>query len=161
MLDQDADETLHRAEGGTVDHHWPMRAIVGADVFQLKALGQIVVELNGAELPLAADAIPDHEVNLWTIEGRLAYFRRIVHAHILDDIENGPLGVVPVLFAAHVLVALRIAQADANSVVLQAQRGENEQHQLDVASHLRLDLLGSDEQVRVVLSEAADASHAV
>jgi hypothetical protein len=33
MLDQYADEPLHAAERGAVDHHRSVRAVVGTDVF--------------------------------------------------------------------------------------------------------------------------------
>ena len=45
------------AERGAVDHHRPVRLVVRADVLQLEPLRQVVVELHGAELPLAADAV--------------------------------------------------------------------------------------------------------
>ena len=41
-----------------VDHHRPVRLVVGADVLEVEPLcRQVVVELHGAELPLAADAV--------------------------------------------------------------------------------------------------------
>ena len=52
VLDQDAHEPLHAAERGAVDHHRPVRLVVGPGVFQAEPLGQDVVELDGAELPL-------------------------------------------------------------------------------------------------------------
>src|SRR5205814_10496003 len=44
--------TLFRsAEQGAVDHHRLMFGVVGARVVQVEALGHLVVELHGAELP--------------------------------------------------------------------------------------------------------------
>ena len=54
--------------------------VVRADVLQLEALGQVVVELHGAELPLAADAVADDEVDLRPVERRLARLGGEVHA---------------------------------------------------------------------------------
>ena len=48
VLNEDADKALHRAKRSAVNHHRPVGAIVGADVFQIKAFGQIVIKLHSA-----------------------------------------------------------------------------------------------------------------
>ena len=63
-----------------MDHDRPMRLVVGPDVFEPEALGQVVIELHGAELPFAADAVADDEVDLRPIERRLARLDGVVHA---------------------------------------------------------------------------------
>jgi hypothetical protein len=68
VLDQDADEALHRTEGRAVDHHRPVRLVVGAVVGEVEALGQVEVHLHGAELPFAADDVADDEVDLRPVE---------------------------------------------------------------------------------------------
>src|SRR5262249_47234702 len=55
VLDQDGYEAFHRSKRSPMDHHRSMRLIVWADVFELEALGQIVIKLHGAKLPFAAD----------------------------------------------------------------------------------------------------------
>ena len=54
--------------------------VVLADVLQAEALRQIVVELHGAELPFAADAVAHDEVDLGAVERRLALLGAVVHA---------------------------------------------------------------------------------
>ena len=87
VLDEDAAEPLHAAERGAVDHHGAVRVIVSADVFQLEPLGQVVVELHGAELPLAADAVAHHEVDLRPVERRLADADGIIETARLRHFE--------------------------------------------------------------------------
>ena len=63
MLDQHAHEPLQRTQRGPMDHHRPMGLVVGADVFQGEPFGagQVVVELHGAQLPFAAQAVGDQK----------------------------------------------------------------------------------------------------
>ena len=51
VLDQDADEPLHRAEQRSVDHHRAVLGVVGPLVAEIEALGHLEVELAGAALP--------------------------------------------------------------------------------------------------------------
>ena len=92
-------------------------------------------ELNALRpfLPAGVRTLLDHEVDLRPVKGRLALLGAVIHAEILDDGKQRPLGVVPVLGAADVLVAVQIAQPDAHPVVVETQARQDEQHQLDVA----------------------------
>jgi hypothetical protein len=47
MLDQDAEKSFDRTEQGTMNHDRAMFLIVVADIFDLKAFGQIEIELDG------------------------------------------------------------------------------------------------------------------
>ena len=46
VLDEDSDEALHGAEGSSVDHHRAMLLIICPRVFEVEALGEIVVYLD-------------------------------------------------------------------------------------------------------------------
>ena len=83
MLDQHAHEPLQRAERCAMDHHRPMRLVVGADVFQGEAFGagQIVIELHRAQLPFAAEAVGDQKIGLGAIEGGFAARDREIGNH--------------------------------------------------------------------------------
>ena len=50
--------------------------VVRALVRQVELLRQVVVHLNGSQLPLAADGVLDHEVELRAVEGRDVYKRQ-------------------------------------------------------------------------------------
>ena len=78
----------------------------------------------------------------------------------MRHVDQRLLGVLPEFRRADVLVAVRIADADAHPVIVQAERLEHEDHQLQIGDQFALDLIGRHEQVGVVLGEAADAGHA-
>ncbi len=73
-----------------------MLPVVGADVAELEALGQRVVELDGAELPGTADGVGDLELQLRAIEGSLAGIDVVVDAILLQGVLETALGVVPI-----------------------------------------------------------------
>src|SRR5690606_24691842 len=120
-----ADEALHPAEGGAVDDHRAVRLVVGADVLQAKTLREDVVDLHGAELPLAADEVLHDEVDLRAVEGGLARLGGVGNAERCGGALEGAPGGVPELRIADELVAVRVAQADADAVVAHAQRAED------------------------------------
>src|SRR5207247_2810677 len=68
MLDQAADEPLHRANEYTVQHDRAMRSVVGARVLQAKSLRQIEVELHRRPLPFPAHRIDQLEVELRAVK---------------------------------------------------------------------------------------------
>ncbi len=134
MLDQHANEPLHAAERGAVDHHGPMRLVVGAGVGKIESLRQLVIDLHGAKLPFAADDVLDDEVDLRAIKRGLARLDGERDAKAGGGVFAGFFGFVPLLGVADVLGAVRIAQADAHAVVVHAEGGEDDLHELQ-ASH--------------------------
>src|SRR5258708_30660859 len=81
VLDQDADEALHGAHDGAVEHDQPLARVRLADVLRAQAPGHAAVHLHGAALPGAADAVLEVVLDLWAIEGALA--RQHVELHPL------------------------------------------------------------------------------
>src|SRR5690606_20620096 len=84
VLDQPADEALHRAEQRAVDHDRPVRPVVRADVLELEALGQVEVELERGALPLSAERVDEHDVDLRAVERAAAFVDLVVHAAALE-----------------------------------------------------------------------------
>src|SRR5271155_3841966 len=72
ILQQDANEALHRAADRAVHHHRRRLLAVGRDVEGAEAFGQIEVDLRRAALPIAADRIAQHIFELRTVERALA-----------------------------------------------------------------------------------------
>ena len=72
VLDQDPDEALIGAHQRAMDHHRLMFGIVGPAVGETEALGHVVVELAGAELPGAPQRVGHVQVDLRAIEGAVA-----------------------------------------------------------------------------------------
>ena len=110
VLDKHSDEAFHRAEGGSVDHDRSVGLVVSTGVFEFEAFGEVVVELDGTELPMSADAIADHEVGFGPVEGRFALGGGEVQAGFYEDLSKGRFGFLPVLFATDVFVAFGISE---------------------------------------------------
>jgi hypothetical protein len=92
VLDVHREEALERAQHGAVQHHRAVGGVVGADVLEVEALGEVGVDLERAELPRAADGVGDVELQLRAVERPLA----------LGDLEGAALGVTasPRIFSA-------------------------------------------------------------
>ena len=161
VLYQHPHEPLHAAERRPMHHDRAMGLVVGADVFKLEPLGQVIVKLHRSQLPLAADAVADHEVGLGAIKRGFAQARLEGQFHVFQHMPQRRLGPLPVLFAADVLVAFGIAQRQLHAVIVEPQRPQHELHQFDGLAELVLDLIGSAKLMGVVLRQAADAQHAV
>ncbi len=158
VLDQHADEALQRPERGAVDHHRPLPLVVLVDVRQLEALRQVVVDLDGAELPGAAQRVLHHEVELRPVEGGLARLFVGVEVRFGDGLADVLLGAGPERVAARVLFGVvGVAERDLRLELLEAQGVEHLQGEVDDGLELVLDLPGGTEDVRVVLREAAHA----
>ena len=162
VFDKYAYKALHRAKGCAVDHHRAMWLVVGADVLQLEALGQVVIHLYGAQLPGAAEGIFDHEVEFGAVESGFAQFRYGFQACFLYGFDDGAFGLFPVFFRADVLFGIfGIAQGDLHGIVFEAQFLKHVARQFQHIQELAFDLIGSAKDVGVVLGEAPHAGEAV
>src|ERR1700759_3849237 len=74
MLYQKDTETLEETERHSMDHHGSPSRIVRRDVRELETLRQVIVNLDGSELPFAPNHVFDHEINLRPIERGLPSF---------------------------------------------------------------------------------------
>jgi len=161
VLDQHGDEALHAAVQRAVNHDRLMALVVLADVLQLEARRQVVVHLHGADLPFALEGVAHDEVQLGAIEGRLALFHCEVQPPLGRRSDDRLGRLLPHRVAAHIFVALRVADAHARPVVGQSQAAEDELHQVYHPQELVLKLLRRAEDMRVVLGETAHAGQAV
>ena len=162
MLQQHGHETLHRAERRAVNHDGTVLLVVGAGERQVEALGQVVVHLDCTQLPLAADGVAHHEVELGTVERGLALHLSGFQALLCTGVDDGLLGKVPVLVAADVFgLVLRIAERNLSLVVLEIKSTEYVQNDVHHLQELLLDLVGRHEQVGVVLRESAHTGQSV
>ena len=159
MLDEHADETLHRTKRRAMDHHWAMRLVVCACVTEIEAHGQVVINLHGAELPRATNHILHDEVNFRAVERRFTRLFGIGHAKRRGRITTRRFGLVPIGRFADIFCAIRIAQANANAVVIHAQRAEDQLHDRQATKDFFGDLVFSHEEMRIVLGETAHAGH--
>src|SRR5438105_5382279 len=157
MLDEPADEALHRAEQHRVDHHRSLALSVVVDVRHIEALWQVVVELDRAPLPLAPDGVDEHERQLRTVERATAHVELGIEALGPGRTAEDVLRVIPERVRAEPLLRPR-RKLDAEVV---ADRVEHLDLEVDARFDLGLELRASAEDVRVVLGDAANAQHAV
>ena len=134
---------------------------VGADVLGVQALRarQLVVELDGAALPLARERVDEGELELGAVERAFARLDLVVHAGRLAGRGERGLGVLPGGHVADVVLG-HGGELD-EQVLVEAEVGVDVLQEPAELRHLRLDLILGAEDVRVVLHEAADAHDAV
>ncbi len=141
-----------------MDHHGPVRLVVGSVVRQPEALGQNVIELDCAELPLASQTVVDDEIGLGPVEGRLAWGFVIIQIHL---VEHGPdVGLCPgpgLAQGACVFGICWVVLRKPGSVVAQTHGLEHFLCELHGRSEFLADLINGAEQVGVVLRESANA----
>src|ERR1051325_7711125 len=100
MLDQNADEALHRAEDRAVQHHRRVPAAILADIRSAEPLGHVEIELQGAALPVSAERVAQDEFELGAIEGALARIVGVSEASLLDRSLKVAFGAIPQRVAA-------------------------------------------------------------
>src|SRR6516225_6918950 len=133
-----------------------MLAVVLAHISEIESLSRQVVELNGSELPLAADAVGNVEVDLRAVEGAVAGSDLVGQVELFEQVlENAleaiPEGVVPEPY---------LRPGGKLRGVLQVDRLVDPIHQRDEAANLVADLLLLAVDVRVVLRELPNPGEA-
>src|SRR5207237_7082013 len=97
VLDENAEESFHRAPQSTVDHERLMPAAIFADVFEPKAPGEIEVKLHGGELPGTADRVDQLDVDLRAIKCGFAFHAFEGNLHALQSRGESARGAFPIL----------------------------------------------------------------
>src|SRR5260370_36232705 len=103
MFEQNTDEAFERAEDRAMDHRGAgLRAGAGGEG-EVEALGHVVVELDGGELPFALERVGHVNLDLRSVERALARasFRR--KAGALERLAESVLSLVPSPFGAAML----------------------------------------------------------
>ena len=158
VLDQHADEALHRADDGPVQHDRTAAAVVLGHIFGVQALGHHRVVLNGAHLPGPADGVLQVILDFRAVEGALA--RQFLPRHVAGGQRRtqGVLGVVPRLVGTQTLVW---TQGQLDRDLVKAKIPVHGHGLLVEAGDLFLHLCLGTEDVAIVLREAAHAHDAV
>ena len=89
VLNEHGGEALHRTEGCTVNHHGTVLEVVCTRVFEFKAFGQVVVHLDGTQLPTTSECVLHHKVELRTVEGCFAVFDNGGESLFLTCLDDG------------------------------------------------------------------------
>ena len=164
VLDQDADEALHRAADRAMHHHRRLLRTVGVDVERAEALRQVEVDLRGAALPVAADRIAQHIFELRPVERA---FARIdlgpdvvaLGLDLLQHRRHHALGVVPHRVGADALFGP--GRELDRQFTLETEIGVGRQDQFVDLQALFRKLGFGAEHMGVVLREAAHPHQAV
>ena len=102
-------------------------------VGQVEALGQVVVDLNRAELPLPPDRVANHEIEFRAIERGLAQLDRRLESLLGGGFDDGLFGFVPVFVRTDVLLlVVRVAQRNLSRELVETERLED----VDDVDHL-------------------------
>jgi hypothetical protein len=70
----------------TVKHHRPVFFVIAADVVRIQPFRQNKIHLNGAALPVAADSISQHELQLRPIERAFARVQCVLQTGLLPSL---------------------------------------------------------------------------
>ena len=159
VFDEDADEALHRAEDGAVQHDGLLVAAVLGDVLEVEVLRQLEVELQGADLPLAAERVLHLEVDLRAVEGAVALVDFVIAFAVLavEDLLELFFRNIPRLDVAHKVVGARRKLR----LAAHAERRIDLVGDVHDVAHLSGDLVFHEEGVVVVLTEELHAEKAV
>ena len=95
VLDKHSAETLERTERGAVDHHGHLLGVVLVGVFELETLGQVLVNLDGTQLPATTDGVLHHKVELRSVEGSLAIFYLGIQSLLATSLDDGVFALLP------------------------------------------------------------------
>ena len=152
VLEEHPVEALDRTENGTVEHHRAMPLVVGADVVELEALGEVEVGLDGAELPRAPEGILEVELDLRAVEGALPFRDGVGEPLLFHAGDERLLRLVPARVLTEPIVG---AGGDHDADVVEVEVAIDLEDQLQEGDDLALGLLLGAEDVRVVLGEGA------
>src|SRR5690606_26680858 len=161
VLDEEGDETLVGPERGAMDDVGPMFGPVGADVREAEPLGDGEVELVGARGLFAAGDGAELDVDLGTIERRLALPFREGQAAALHGTTHDRLGALPSFGIVDVFLlafgVLGIPGGETEIIITQAQDLIDTPMHVHDGEELVFDLLLGAIDVCVVHAHAADA----
>jgi hypothetical protein len=158
VLDQDADEALHRADDRAVQHHRHLAGVVFRNIFGAQAARHREVDLHGADLPRTAEAVLQVVLDLRAVEGALARQLGPLHAAAAQGRTQRFLGLVPDFVGAD---AVFRTQRDLDVDVRKPKSSYTFIAWAWKATTSAGDLLFGAEHVAVVLGKAAHAHQAV
>src|SRR5882762_2854144 len=162
VFDQHAEEALDRSVEGAVDHERLLAGSVFGYIFEIEALRQVEVELHGRELPEASDGVHQFDIDLRAIESCFAGHNLVRDVQLPQRTFQGVVGQVPLVFTAEeTLFVFRIPGGKLGLELVEAEGLQHGKRKFEAADDFSFNLVGSAEDVSVVLGKAADAEQAV
>ncbi len=96
-----------------MNHHRALAGAILRHVLQVKPFRQVVVHLDGAQLPLPVQGVTENEIQLRAVEGGFPGGLEIVHPQGLHRPLDGGLGGLPNGVIANVLAGLGVTEAES------------------------------------------------
>src|SRR6185503_16881812 len=128
----------------------------------LETFRQIEVKLHGRQLPVAADRVLDPDVDLRTVEHRLAFYARVRNVPRVQRIDEGGFRIVPVFVGTEIVhVWIVAADRELDLDVFEAENFVDVESKIDTSEDLAAYLLGRAEDMRIVLRKPAHARQSV
>src|SRR5262249_3197433 len=85
-----------------MDHHWAMRFVVLANVFELKALRQIEVSLHRSQLPQPANRVFNPEIDFRAVEGGFTFDPLVRNPTRVESGRHLGFSLLPIFFRSKV-----------------------------------------------------------
>src|SRR5690554_6421248 len=140
-----------------MNHYRTVYFVIRALIFQLKTLRQIVIYLNGPELPTSSKGILHHKVKFWAIERSFAIFYLKVKPLRFGCIDNCIFCFFPVFQTSDVLFRLVwIANGHLCVKVFKAQRAKNIKYEVNNIFKLLIQLIGGAKNMCIVLGKSSN-----
>jgi hypothetical protein len=152
VLDQYPDKTLQRPKHRPMQHDRGVLLAVFANVSRAEAPWHIEVHLQGAALPIAPNGIPQHELELRSVERPFSAVQRGFDAGRCGRLAQRGLGSVPNLIRTHPLCR-PIRELDPH--IVETEVAVDAQDQLGDLDGLRGDLVRGAKNMGIVLSKGA------
>jgi len=162
MLQKDGHETLDGAKDGTVNHD---RALVlhisitlsRSHVLKVETDGKLEIELDGGALVVALEGITDVNINLRTVEGTITRVDLPREASAVEHSLQARLGAIPKGGITHEV----LRTGGELHAEVETKDGVGELDEVKHASDLLLDLVGTTEDVGIILDETTHTGQTV
>ena len=161
MLGQDTEEPLDRAKESAVNHDGRLAGTVSSLVFEIEALGEGEIELNGRHLPTAANRIGRLHGDFRPIKSGAAGIGNEGQPRLLRHRGERGGGALPQLIGTNKLVRFVIARRELEIEVGKAKITEQSQDKIQKTRQLAFEVFGSNENMSVIHREPADSGEPV
>ncbi len=101
MFDKNTDETLYRTHDGTMYHHRSLTLVILIDVFKVKALGHLEIELYGCQLPGTSEGVTDADIDFRTVKRTVTGIQLVINLISFQRFGKPFFGSTPECGIAH------------------------------------------------------------
>ncbi len=162
MFDQESDEALVRAEGGTMDAEGSFLGVVAVFVNEPEAFWDGEVDLIGGDGELASDGAPELDVDLGAVERGFVGDLDVVDAGFDEDVADHVFGLLPKFGFVDEFFAesCGIVGGEAHEILSESEDLEVFEVHLVHGHEFSLELIRGEVEVGVVHLHGTDAHEA-